>query len=204
MNEKSSMKSQSLEISDGRRKRSQRSREAIINATLSIIEGGNFNPTAKDIAREAGVGIRSFFRHFEDMDALYLSVDGHLRRFYEGLFVLPSPDAPPDAPLEERLADLISIRIHAFERVQKLIAFTQAQLWRSSGLQENFNRNQKLLSSHFESHIPELTGLEQADYEAAQAAASFDIWYRLRHHQNQSISATHQAIYAILSNLFEI
>jgi hypothetical protein len=106
--------------------------------------------------------------------------------------------------LEERLADLISIRVNAFERLQKLIAMTQAQLWRSSAVQINFARNQKLLRTHFESHVPELGKLGMASCEAAHAAASFDLWYRLRHHQNQSISATQQAIYAILSGIFGV
>ena len=59
-----------IESIDGRRERSARSRAAIITATLTLLDNGNLSPTAKQISVEAGVGLRSFFRHFEDMDAL--------------------------------------------------------------------------------------------------------------------------------------
>ena len=77
--------SEPIEIAtiDGRRQRSERSRAAIITATLNLLDGGNLTPTAKQIAEEAGVGLRSFFRHFEDMDALLNAIDGHIRQYYE-------------------------------------------------------------------------------------------------------------------------
>ena len=43
-----------IESIDGRRKRSARSRAAIITATLTLLENGNLSPTAKQIAEEAG------------------------------------------------------------------------------------------------------------------------------------------------------
>ena len=65
------------QLSDGRRLRSERSRQAMINAALILIEEGNFAPTAKQISARAGVGIRSFFRQFEDMDQFFAAVDEH-------------------------------------------------------------------------------------------------------------------------------
>ena len=50
-----------LEVIDGRRQRSARSREALIKASLDLIDQGLLVPTAKQIADKAGVGIRSFF-----------------------------------------------------------------------------------------------------------------------------------------------
>ena len=52
---------------DGRRQRSARSRAAIIEASFELMQEGVLAPTAQQIAERAGVGIRSFFRHFEDM-----------------------------------------------------------------------------------------------------------------------------------------
>ena len=63
------------QLSDGRRRRTERSRQAMIDAALSLILGGNFAPTAKQISEEANVGIRSFFRQFEDMEELFAAVD---------------------------------------------------------------------------------------------------------------------------------
>ena len=65
------------QLHDGRRVRSYRSRKAIIDAALELIEDGNYAPTATQISARAGVGIRSFFRQFEDMDQFFAAVDEH-------------------------------------------------------------------------------------------------------------------------------
>ena len=56
---------------DGRRQRSARSREKIIRAMWDLMLDGDMEPSAADIAEAAGVGLRSVFRHFEDIDTLY-------------------------------------------------------------------------------------------------------------------------------------
>jgi len=57
--------------SDGRRARSQSSRAKIVAAMLDLVAGGEVSPGAAQVAELAGVGLRSVFRHFKDMDALY-------------------------------------------------------------------------------------------------------------------------------------
>ena len=75
-----------VQSSDGRRQRSERSQTAIIKAALSLMDEGTLVPTAQQIADRAGVGIRSFFRHFADMDSLFLAADEMLLSSYEALF----------------------------------------------------------------------------------------------------------------------
>ena len=55
---------------DGRHQRSQRSREKILKAYWELMLKGDMSPSAAAIAEHAGVGLRSVFRHFEDLDAL--------------------------------------------------------------------------------------------------------------------------------------
>ncbi|MEG9861347.1 MAG: TetR/AcrR family transcriptional regulator [Parvularculales bacterium] len=186
-----------LEIIDGRHKRSERSRAAIITATLNLVDNGNLSPTARQIAEEAGVGLRSFFRHFEDMDALFDTIDRHLRKYYEQLFNRPFSNGC----LEERIADIVTGRSEAYERLKKMMMSTQAQLWRSGTLQKNYARNQERLRKHLEKWLPELQSLPKGKREAAHAAASFDMWHRLRHHQKLNISEAREAIIAMLHGL---
>ena len=54
---------------DGRRQRGERTRQAIIEAALSLQEEGVLVPTAQQISDRSGVLIRSFFRHFDDMES---------------------------------------------------------------------------------------------------------------------------------------
>src|SRR3546814_14687096 len=56
---------------DGRRERSRSSRRRIVAAMLELIEGGDPMPSAARVAEEAGVGLRTAFRHFDDMGSLY-------------------------------------------------------------------------------------------------------------------------------------
>lgn len=56
---------------DGRRKRSHSSRAKIVKALLDLVEGGTISPSAAEVAEAAGVGLRSVFRHFDDMESLY-------------------------------------------------------------------------------------------------------------------------------------
>ena len=51
------------EAVDGRRARTERSKQEIIDAALSLMEEGVLIPTAQQISDRAGVNIRSFFRH---------------------------------------------------------------------------------------------------------------------------------------------
>ena len=182
---------------DGRRQRSERSRAAIITATLTLLDGGNLSPTAKQIAEEAGVGLRSFFRHFEDMDALLHEIDAHLREYYEGFFDRPVSDGT----IEERTDDFMLHRAEAYERLKKLMLSTQAQLWRSEAMQENYGRNQSILRKHTEKCLPEIRSLPQDKREAAHAAVSFEVWHRLRHHQKLNLSDARDTVLALLRGL---
>ena len=183
-----------IESVDGRRKRSARSRAAIIKATLTLLEDGNLSPTAKQIAEEAGVGLRSFFRHFEDMDALLEAVDQQARQHYENLFLLPKPDGD----IEARLSDYIDVLSNAFERLKRPMLSTQFHMWQSRALQNNWARNQLRLRRHLEKWVPELQTLSDVQHEAVHAAASFDMWHRLRHHQTLSINDSREAMLALI------
>ena len=186
-----------LKIIDGRRKRSERSRAAIITATLNLIDNGNFVPTARQIAEEAGIGLRSFFRHFDDMEALMDTIDQHIRGYYEPLFVRPFKDGT----LEERIEDIVIDRSEAYERLKKLMMTSQAQLWRSEVMQKNYARNQKGLRKHLEKWLPELKSQNPANREAAHAAASFENWHRLRQHQGLNLSDARMAMIVGITSL---
>lgn len=67
---------------DGRRLRSAASRERIINAVIALIDEDDGVPGAEAIAARAGVGLRSLFRHFGDMDSLYSAVLDQIGRRY--------------------------------------------------------------------------------------------------------------------------
>ena len=107
---------------DGRRQRGERTRQAIIEAALSLQEEGVLVPTAQQISDRAGVLIRSFFRHFEDMETLFKAADDQLRDSYEALFI----GGDREGSLSERVHGAVNRRSAAFEQLKNLMLGTKA------------------------------------------------------------------------------
>ena len=60
-------------VADGRRRRSERTRLAIIEAYLELLRRNPVMPTAAQLADEAGCSVRSIFERFSDLNALSLA-----------------------------------------------------------------------------------------------------------------------------------
>lgn len=182
---------------DGRRKRGERTRQALIKAALSLQEEGVLVPTAQQISDRAGVLIRSFFRHFDDMETLFNAVDGQLRDSYEALFI----GGDRKGSLAERVHRAVEQRSVAFEQLKNVVLGTKAQLWRYEMLRTNYARNQKGLRKDLEAWLPELTGLPEVECESINAIASFEMWNRLRYEQGLSEKASISVVQSMLISL---
>ena len=190
-------KNKGAEAVDGRRLRSERSRLAIIEAALALQEEGILVPTAQQISDRAGVGIRSFFRHFEDMEALSEAVDDHIRDSYEALFL----GGNRDGTLEERIDHAVERHADAYESVSNIVLGTHAQLWRYEILRKNYARNQRGLRKDLDDWLPELKSVPRDTRESIDAIASFEMWHRLRYHQGMSKKASISILKGLLKNL---
>ena len=182
---------------DGRRQRGERTRQAIIEAALSLQEEGVLVPTAQQISDRAGVLIRSFFRHFDDMETLFKAADDQLRDSYEALFI----GGDRQGSLSERVHHAVERRSAAFEQLTNLFLGTKAQLWRYDMLRNNYARNQKGLRKDLEAWLPELNGLPDVESESVHAIASFEMWNRLRSEQGLSEKASISVIQSTLISL---
>ena len=187
------------EAVDGRRARSERSKQAIIDAALALMEEGNLIPTAQQISDRAGVGIRSFFRHFEDMETLFATIDDQIRDDAEALFL----GGDRDGTLEERILHAVERRARAYETETNMILSTAAQLWRSETLRRNYARYQRGLRRDLDDWLPELKRLPRSQREAVDAIASFEMWHRLRYHQGLGKAAATKLIVGLLNSLVE-
>ena len=165
-----------IESLDGRRLRSARSRAAIIEASFELMQEGVLAPTAQQIAERAGVGIRSFFRHFEDMESLASASDEHIRSTYEALWA----GGDRSGGLDERIQRAVERHSDAYEQVAHLILSTRSLLWRSEVMRGNYARNQHKLALDLDHWMPEITELPPVQRKAVYATASFDMWHRLR------------------------
>lgn len=189
-------KSAEPEVVDGRRARSERSKQAIIDASLALMEEGKLIPTAQQISDRAGVGIRSFFRHFEDMETLFATIDEQTRDSTEALFL----GGDRDGSLEERILHAIERYGEGYEKQRNRILSTSAQLWRSEILRKNYARYQRGLRRDLGDWLPELKQLTRSEREAVDAIASFEMWHRLRYHQGLSKQASIDILVVLLTS----
>ncbi len=166
-------------VPDGRRLRSERSRQAIIDAMLQLVEEGVLVPTAQQVSDRAGVGIRSVFRHFSDMESLFASADVIIRAQYQGLF----SGGDREGTLEERVQHAVEQHALAYEAIGNHFLTTKAQMWRYPILQEQYTRAQRQLRRDLDDWLPELQSVPADDRELVDAVASFEYWHRLRENQ---------------------
>jgi AcrR family transcriptional regulator len=112
---------------DGRTARSARTRDAVVEALLALLDDGDLRPTARRVAARAGVSLRSVYVRFEDLDALYVEA---AQRQWERLSTLVDP-IPADLPLAERLPAFVEQRCRVLE--------VAAPVRPAAELQEPFN-----------------------------------------------------------------
>src|SRR3546814_11885257 len=89
-----------------------RTREAIVDATISLIDEGDLRPTAPRVAERAGVSVRSVFQHFDDLESQHAAVE---ERLVERVSV-PVVPTDPSGPLADRLNRFLQPRGLLLER----------------------------------------------------------------------------------------
>lgn len=181
---------------DGRRQRTERSRSAIVKAALDLINEGQLIPTAQQIAERAGVGIRTFFRHFEDMSQLSKVVDESIRDEYVAL----ARGGDRNGSLADRITHAIEQHAELYERNTNIILSAAAQRWRNEFLLNNYAKVQRGLRKDLDDWLPELKQVDRATRETIDAVASFEMWYRLREHQGQSKKSSISIIVGLITS----
>lgn len=184
-----------LPLTDGRAARSQRTRLAIIDALLQLLEGGDLRPTTQRIASAAGVSTRSIFLHFADVDKLFTEA---VDRFAERTFSDLHP-VDPAAPLPERIRAFAQRRARLCESMAPAARAAQLQEPFSKGLSQRLRLLRRRLREGIErTFARELEGRELEErrelLEALTAAASWSNWDSLRHHQGLSRARAEQVL----------
>jgi hypothetical protein len=182
---------------DGRRLRSDRSRQVIVEAMLRLIDGGNLAPTAQQIADHAKVGIRSVFRHFEDMEAIFATGDQIWR---EG-FIGKSSAVDPELSLTARINWAVKELQTQFENNSNIMKSTAIRRWRSAFLKQNYAKYQHKMRSDISRALPEIGQLSASRQEAIFAIMSFEYWDRLRDHQSLSTDDSAELLVGLLTDL---
>jgi len=172
---------------DGRLARSARTRHAVVDALLDLLNEGDLRPTAARIAERAGVSLRLVFHHFDDLEAIYSKLADRQAERVKPLIVPISVALP----LPRRIEDFSAQRSRLLE--------TLSPVRRSAVLMEPFRPALAKQLKHardltraatIAAFAPELSKLDADEKRAAIAAldvaTSWVAWEQMRRHQGLS------------------
>lgn len=185
------------EAQDGRRQRSGRSRRQIIEALFDLMRDGDMNPTAVAVAERAGVGLRTVFRHFEDMESIFEEMTEELK-----LVIMPKVVAPFEATSwRARLMELARRNASIYEQVFPMQVALVLRRFQSKVLQQQYKNEVSLLRSSLKSILPKQVAENRALFAALEVNLTFATWRRLREDQKLSVENAKATLELILNAL---
>ncbi|MCO5162841.1 MAG: hypothetical protein M9939_17035 [Mesorhizobium sp.] len=167
---------------DGRRLRAERSRQCIVEALITLIRKSEILPSAERVSEEANVGLRTVFRHFEDMDSLYQEVADHIDAQIQPL--LTEPFRSDD--WRDQIVEMVERRAKAFEWIMPFKVQANARLLQSTFIQDKHRCAVENDISRLHDVVPEEVCADDTLFHALAAAISFDVWHRLRTDQRRN------------------
>lgn len=180
---------------DGRTARALRTREAIVDATIQLLEAGDLRPTAPRVADQAGVSVRSVFQHFADLEALHTAV---AERLVERVAVLVLP-IDPGLALAERAERFVRQRGQLLEAVTPIRRAADVHGPFSDEITRWLHDGQRFLRAEVERTFdPELGRLTADDREvtldALDAACSWSTWFGLRSSRGRDVAGAEAVV----------
>ena len=185
------------ETNDGRKLRSDRSRRRIIEAMFELLREGDMTPSAVAVAERASVGMRTVFRHFEDMDSIYDEMTEKLLAA-----IMPKVEAPFQATTwRERLMECVDRRAEVYEEVFPMRVSMILRYHQSEFIQEQYKRDIALERSTLKAILPEALVADRTLFAALEVTLGFPTWRRLRQDQNLSVENAKKTIRLMLEGL---
>ena len=177
---------------DGRRRRSLDSRARIVAAMLELTKEGEIAPSAEQVAARAGVGLRTVFRHFDDMESLYSEMSAAIEAELEAVVQRPFVGAT----WRERLSELIERRTFAFEKITPFKNAADVHRHDSEFLAGAHERLVAALRVILRGVLPTEMARDALKFEALDMMMSFEAWRRLRADQGLSVRRAREVLAA--------
>lgn len=184
---------------DGRRRRGQDNRARIVSAMMEIIHGGNVAPSAEQVAVRADVGLRTVFRHFQDMDSLYREIGAVVSRRVRS--ALEGPLSAPD--WRGRVLELLARRNEAFEMIAPYKRAADVFRHRSKYLGQDYTAMVSELRRVLLRELPPDILADATRIEALDMLLSFETWSRLRREQALTRDQTRAVLEAAVRPLLQ-
>ncbi|MFC8618119.1 TetR/AcrR family transcriptional regulator [Micromonospora purpureochromogenes] len=186
---------------DGRSARAERTRTAIVDAHLALIDEGDLRPTGERIAERAGVSLRTLWTNFKDMETLFAATGRRVSERQESM-VRP---ISPELPLTRRIGEFSAQRARMLEAL--------APSARASALREPFSpqlrRNREGNIDRVRGEIETVFGPELAHagpgreqlLDALTVASTWSAWSMMRDAMGLDVEAARATLTRILGAL---
>jgi AcrR family transcriptional regulator len=189
-------------FTDGRAARAARTRDAVVEALLALIDEGSLRPTAREVAARAGVSLRSVYVHFDDLEDLFTAAaHHHFERIRDLVQAVPN-----DGPLDDRIEAFVAQRGRILDATDNVRRAAVLQEPFSPAIADVLHLARQLSRAEIE-HVfaQELARQEGSDREqlvvAVEIAASGGTWEGLRRHHRLSTSAAREVMARTLRGL---
>jgi AcrR family transcriptional regulator len=166
---------------DGRRLRSERTRQAIIDAYLALLRDNPHIPTSAQIAERAGYSVRSVFERFPDLLSLRIAATDYA--FLLGNAQAPIRDTGADRPT--RIRSQVETRSQTCETWLPLWRALNANQGESADLKLRIRLAREMITKRLEiMYRPELSVLNERERKrtmiALETLTDFESWGRMR------------------------
>jgi AcrR family transcriptional regulator len=187
------------EKTDGRRQRSEASRGRIVQAMLELISAGDVSPSAEGVAKHAGVGLRSVFRHFDNMESLYREIDSLISAEVIPIVERPLTPGSWDAQLQE----VLDKRVRIFERIMPFKIAADVHRYNSPFLEERMGFFARMQREALLAILPSDRRKQTEFVDSLDLVLSFDTWKRLRKEQQLSAARARRVLEYLVANFVE-
>jgi len=184
---------------DGRRKRSQDSRARIVQAMLELVREGGVSPSAELVAARADVGLRTVFRHFNDLDSLYREMSAVIETELMALVHTPFKGET----WRERVLELVERRGWAYEKIAPFKRASEVHRLQSPALAIENAKMVQISREILRAQLPPELAKDRVRFEAMDLLLSFDAWGRLRRDQDLSPKRATEVLQSVLIGLLD-
>ena len=190
-------------VTDGRRARRQRGRQAVIDATLDLVSEGNVPPTVEQMARRAGVSAASVFRYFDTLDDLRDATTAVFFDRHAHLFAIPDVG---EGPLAARIDTFVAARVTLYESTAPMARLIRLRAHDQAAAAEMVHRlrtdRADEVRRHFDAELGAMTPTDRDDTATVIATlTSFEAWEQARHDHRRSAPQLRRAWTAALTRL---
>lgn len=171
-----------------------RRRVRALDAFIDLVLEGHLPPTAEQVAERAGISKATFFRYFENLNAIrYHAGARMLERF--PLFHVAEPG---QGPLRQRIERLVSLRVELWEKVHLLARLQRTLVLQDPDAARMVDRVRETMvdqvRQHFAPELRERSAAQRDDVAMLVATiTSVESWEQFRNTYGRSPLQTRRA-----------